>query len=82
MENNWSRVKRYSVTGWRNSSTRLFLWIAALLLMVLTLLGYIWGRKPFWILFSSVLPLLILYFLLMGFVHDLFESDWDDWYLW
>jgi len=82
MGESWNRVKRYCITGWRNSSTRLFFWITSLLLVMLVLLGFKWGRKPFWILFSSVLPLLILYFPLLGFVHDLFERDWDDWYLW
>jgi len=82
MGKSWNQVKRYSKTGWKNSSTRLFFFITSVLTAVLVFLGFIWGQKPFWIALSSAIPILLIYFPLLGFLLELLEKDWDDWHPW
>lgn len=73
----WSRMKRYSVIGWKNSSTRLFL-----LILLLIFILSAWAEPPFWVTFSSLVPFLLLYIPLVGFFLELLERDWKDWHLW
>ncbi len=77
MSYGWARMKRYSVTGWKHSSTKLFLGI---LLLVVALSA--WAAPPFWVTFSSFAPFLLVYFPLVGFFLELLERDWKDWHLW
>lgn len=77
MHNCWTRVKRYSLAGWKYSSTRLFL----MLFMAIVVVS-IWSEPPFWMTFSSLLPFLLLYIPLLGLVLELLERDWEDWHPW
>ena len=77
MSYNWSRVKRYSVTGWRYWSLRFFMGVLALVTMVSLL-----GSAPFWVTFPSLAPILIIYFPILGFFIETMERDWKDWHLW
>ena len=77
MHHNWSRVKRYSVTGWKHCSMRFFLFLLGLVVLVSFL-----GSAPFWVTFSSLMPILVLYFPLLGFLIETLERDWKDWHLW
>lgn len=77
MSYNWSRVKRYSVTGWRYGSLRFFMGVLALVTMVSLL-----GSAPFWVTFPSLAPILIIYFPILGFFIETMERDWKDWHLW
>ena len=77
MHYTWSRVKRYSVTGWKNCSMRFFLCLLGLVILVSFL-----GSAPFWVTFSSLTPILVLYFPLLGFLIETLERDWKDWHLW
>lgn len=77
MEYDWSRVKRYSMTGWKHRSTRFFMG----LLGFVTLVSFL-GSAPFWVTFSSLAPILLLYFPLLGFMIETVEQDWEDWHPW
>jgi hypothetical protein len=73
----WVRMKRYSLAGWKHSSTRLFL------VLFLTIIAVsAWSSPPFWITFTSLIPFLLLYIPLIGLVLELLERDWEDWHLW
>ena len=73
----WHRMKRYSLSGWRHRSTLLF---CLLLLGVVTI--SVMNSPPFWVTFTSLLPVLVLYFPLVGFCREILERDWEDWHLW
>lgn len=77
MHYDWYRVKRYSVTGWKNCSMRFFLFLFSLVIIVSLL-----GSAPFWVTFSSLSPILILYVPLLGFLIETLDRDWKDWHLW
>jgi hypothetical protein len=77
MHYDWSRVKRYSVIGWKNCSMRFFLFLLSLVILV-----SFFGSAPFWVTFSSLTPILVLYFPLLGFLLETLERDWKDWHLW
>jgi hypothetical protein len=77
MQYGWSRVKRYSVTGWKYGSLRFFLGVLALIILV-----SFFGSAPFWITFPSLAPILVLYFPILGFFIETMERDWKDWHLW
>jgi hypothetical protein len=77
MQYDWSRVKRYSVTGWKYGSLRFFLGVLALI----TLVSF-FGSAPFWVTFPSLAPILLLYFPILGFLIETMERDWKDWHLW
>ena len=77
MEYRIARVKRYSITGWKNRSTKFFI----LLLGLVVAISFM-GPAPFWITFSSISPILLLYFPLLGFMIETMERDWKDWHLW
>lgn len=77
LEYDWSRVKRYSVTGWKNRSNKFFLGLVGLVIVVSNL-----GTAPFWMTFSSLVPILLLYFPLLGFMIETVERDWKDWHPW
>jgi len=77
MEYDWSRVKRYSMTGWKHRSTGFFLG-----LLVFVLLVSFFGSAPFWVTFPSLAPILLLYFPLLGFMIETVERDWKDWHPW
>ncbi|UCF30468.1 MAG: hypothetical protein JSV26_10500 [bacterium] len=73
----WTRMKRYSMAGWKHTSTKLFSLIFLLVLLLSAL-----AEPPFWLTFSSCAPFLLIYFPLVGFFLDLLERDWKDWHLW
>jgi len=73
----WIRMKRYSLSGWKHSSTRLFLGFFAAIVAV-----SMWSEQPFWVTFSSLIPFLLLYIPLIGLILELLERDWKDWNLW
>jgi hypothetical protein len=77
MPHSWTRVIHYSRTGWQNCSTPFFF----LLLFIIIIIS-IFGSAPFWITISSLLPVLLLYFPVVGFMVDILERDWEDWHLW
>jgi len=77
MEYDLSRVKRYSITGWRHRSTRFFMGLLGFVVLVSFM-----GSAPFWITFSSLAPILLLYFPLLGFMLETLERDWKDWHPW
>jgi hypothetical protein len=77
MNYGWSRVKRYSVTGWKHCSMKFFLFLLSLVILVSFL-----GSAPFWVTFSSLTPILVLYFPLLGFLVEVLDRDWKDWHLW
>ena len=77
MDYGWSRVKRYSLSGWKHASTRLFILLFAVVIILSR-----WGRPPFWLTFLSTLPLLLLYFPMVGFFMELLDRDWKDWHPW
>jgi len=76
MHHCWTRMKRYSLAGWKHSSTRLFM----ALLMVIVAVS-VWRGPPFWVTFTSLVPFLLLYIPLVGLVLELLERDWEDWNL-
>jgi hypothetical protein len=51
------------------------------LLGVVILVSYL-GSAPFWVTFSSLSPILLLYFPLLGFMIEILERDWKDWHPW
>ncbi len=73
----WSRVKGYSMTGWKHCSRKFFLG----LLGFMTLVSFL-GSAPFWVTFSSLVPVMLLYFPLLGFMIETVERDWKDWHPW
>jgi len=77
MNQGWSRVKRYSVMGWKHRSMKFFMGLVG----VVTLVSYL-GPAPFWVTFPSVAPILLLYFPLLGFMLEILERDWEDWHPW
>ena len=77
MDQSWSRVKRYSMTGWKHRSTKFFLGLLGLVILI----SYM-GSAPFWVTFSSLAPLLRLYFPMLGFMLESLERDWKDWHPW
>ena len=77
MEYNGSRVQRYFLTGWKHRSTKFFIGLVGFVFLVSFL-----GSAPFWVTFSSLAPILILYFPLLGFMIETVEQDWDDWHPW
>jgi len=77
MQYEWSRVKRYSATGWKHSSLKFSFFLLSLAGLVSFL-----GSPPFWVTFSSLVPILVLYFPLLGFLLETLEHDWEDWHLW
>jgi hypothetical protein len=77
MHYEWSRVKRYSATGWKHCSMKFFLSMLGLVIFVSLL-----GSPPFWVTFSSLVPILVLYFPLLGFLLETLDRDWKDWHLW
>ena len=77
MEYDWSRVKKYSMTGWKHRSTRFFMGLLGFVILVSFL-----GSAPFWVTFSSLAPILLLYFPLLGFMIETVEQDWEDWHPW
>jgi hypothetical protein len=81
MHYGWSRVKRYSISGWRYCSTRFFL-LLLLIIVSLSAWGDVKGTANFWFSLSSSVPILLLYFPLVGFLVEVLERDWKDWHLW
>ena len=77
MQYDWSRVKRYSVTGWKNCSIRFFVFLFSLVVII-----SFFGSAPFWVTFSSLSPILVLYVPLLGFLIETLDRDWKDWHLW
>jgi len=77
MEYGLSRVKRYSITGWKHRSMRFFTGLLGFVILVSFL-----GSAPFWVTFSSLAPILLLYFPLLGFMLETLERDWKDWHPW
>ena len=70
-------MKRYSLAGWKHSSTRLFTVLFVIIVAVSVL-----GEPPFWVTFTSLSPFLLLYIPLVGLFLELLERDWEDWHLW
>ncbi len=77
MEYDWSRVKRYSITGWKQGSMKVFSGLVILIFVASFL-----GTAPFWMTFSSLAPILLIYFPLLGFLLEMMERDWKDWQDW
>ena len=77
MEYDWSRVKGYSMVGWKNRSMKFFMGLFGIIVVVSFL-----GSMPFWVTFSSLVPILLLYFPLLGFMIETVEKDWKDWHPW
>jgi hypothetical protein len=77
MDYDWSSVKRYSMTGWKHRSKKFFMG-----LLVFVVLVSFFGSAPFWVTFSSLAPILLLYFPLLGFMLETLERDWKDWHPW
>jgi hypothetical protein len=51
-------------------------------LLGFVILVSILGSAPFWVTFSSLAPILLLYFPLLGFMLETLERDWKDWHPW
>jgi hypothetical protein len=51
------------------------------LLSLIILVSFL-GSAPFWVTFSSLTPILALYFPILGFLIETLERDWKDWHLW
>ena len=77
MEYDWSRVKAYSMTGWKHRSRKFFIGLIGIAILISFL-----GSAPFWVTFSSLVPILLLYFPLLGFMIETLERDWKDWHPW
>ena len=77
MEYGWTRVKRYSITGWKHRSTKFFMGLMAVVILISLM-----TPAPFWVTFSSLAPILLLYFPLLGFMIETMDRDWKDWHLW
>jgi hypothetical protein len=76
MNERWAMVKRIALVGWKKASwPTVVSWVAALALLAL------WTPGPFWLVFPSLFPILLLYFLMVGFVLEMLDRDWKDWHL-
>lgn len=81
MDHGWTRVKKFSVAGWRHSSTKLF-FLLVLAIVSVSVWTHTNGTANFWLLLLSMAPVICLYFPLVGFLIELLERDWQDWHLW